>query len=147
MAAAPSGSTSLSTSLARGIGKALGMDMGGGGGVAEESQSGAESDEEAGGKSASSNSSICDMPLPPGVHAGETKRVCTVCLEHYVDGDKVRVLPCHHRCVLLALVPKHLHHLHPCLVLRDQTMTCMLAAHTPCFTHKPCSGSPVVAVG
>ncbi len=32
--------------------------------------------------------------------AGETKRLCTVCLETYVEGEKLRVLPCHHRCAL-----------------------------------------------
>jgi len=29
--------------------------------------------------------------------AGETKRVCTICLENYEEGDKVRILPCYHR--------------------------------------------------
>jgi hypothetical protein len=27
---------------------------------------------------------------PPGAHAGETKRVCAICIESYDDGDKVR---------------------------------------------------------
>lgn len=31
--------------------------------------------------------------------AGETKRMCVVCLEPYGDGDKVRILPCYHRRV------------------------------------------------
>ncbi len=33
--------------------------------------------------------------LPPT--AGETKRMCIVCLEPYAEGEKIRVLPCHHR--------------------------------------------------
>ncbi len=27
---------------------------------------------------------------PPGAHAGETKRVCAICLEHYEEGEKIR---------------------------------------------------------
>ncbi|KAG1664647.1 hypothetical protein FOA52_011784 [Chlamydomonas sp. UWO 241] len=45
----------------------------------------------------SNNSSEYDWPQPAGLHAGETKRLCTICLEHYEDGEKVRVLPCLHR--------------------------------------------------
>lgn len=30
-------------------------------------------------------------------HAGETKRMCIICLESYIDGEKLRVLPCQHR--------------------------------------------------
>lgn len=46
----------------------------------------------------SSHSSQYDEGLRiPGVHAGETKRLCAVCLEHYSDGEKVRQLPCQHR--------------------------------------------------
>ncbi|GAX82721.1 hypothetical protein CEUSTIGMA_g10147.t1 [Chlamydomonas eustigma] len=45
----------------------------------------------------SSSSSEHEWPLPAGAHAGETKRTCAVCLEDYVEGEKVRVLPCLHR--------------------------------------------------
>ncbi|EFJ40724.1 hypothetical protein VOLCADRAFT_99416 [Volvox carteri f. nagariensis] len=38
-------------------------------------------------------------PRPPGAHAGETKRVCAICLESYVEGDKH---PHHQRCGLPA---------------------------------------------
>lgn len=30
------------------------------------------------------------LPRPHGAHAGETKRVCAICFEGYVEGDKVR---------------------------------------------------------
>lgn len=58
-------------------------------------------------KAHSCGSSECE-PAVPGAHAGETKRMCAVCLESYSEGDKVRVLPCLHRCVhgnLAQLVP------------------------------------------
>mmetsp|Transcript_24866 Transcript_24866/g.44915 ORF Transcript_24866/g.44915 Transcript_24866/m.44915 type:complete len:276 (-) Transcript_24866:501-1328(-) len=46
----------------------------------------------------SRSSSSADLAIrPSGAHAGETKRLCTVCLESYTDGDKIRILPCHHR--------------------------------------------------
>lgn len=49
-------------------------------------------------KAGSCGSSECE-PAVPGAHAGETKRMCAVCLESYSEGDKVRVLPCLHRSV------------------------------------------------
>ena len=35
---------------------------------------------------------------PLGTKGGGTLRTCAVCIEDYTDGDKLRVLPCRHRC-------------------------------------------------
>eukprot|EP00798_Chlamydomonas_sp_ICE-L_P012401 gene12401-15592_t len=46
----------------------------------------------------SSSSSDCGcVPPARGVHAGETKRTCAICLESYEAGQKLRILPCYHR--------------------------------------------------